>query len=109
MRFECFGRENKEVSRERSKKMISGSHKGGLYRTTSKSRQMQVSRGIEVSVEEVSRKCLSTAEISRRYQGTTHQNQEQKLDRSTRCREAIEDTDPILIYPLGIEVLARLR
>ena len=70
---------------------------------------MQVSRSIEVSVEEVSRKCLSIAEVSRRYQGTTHQNQEQKLDRSTKYRGAVEDTDPISIDPPGIEVLARLR
>ena len=42
------------------------------YRVASKSRQMQVSRGIEGSVEEVSRKCSSTTEVSRRYRGTTH-------------------------------------
>ena len=60
---------------------------------------MQVARGIQQSIEEV----------SRRYRGSTHQNQERKLNRSTRCREAIKHTDPILIDPPGIEVQARLR
>ena len=70
---------------------------------------MQVSRGIEISVEEVSRKWSSTAKVSRRCQGTIQQNQEQKLDRSTRCREAIEDAKPFLIDPPGIEKLSGLR
>ena len=46
---------------------------GGLYSATSKSWQMQVSRGIEVSVEEVLRKSSLTAEVSRMYRGTTQQ------------------------------------
>ena len=41
--------------------------------------------------------------------GTTQQNQEQKLDQSIRCREAIEDAEPFLIDPLGIENLSGLR
>ena len=41
--------------------------------------------------------------------GTTQQNQEQKLDQSIRCREAIEDAEPFLIDPLGIEQLSGLR
>ena len=57
----------------------------------------------EVS-SDLSRKYSSTAEVSRRYRGSTHQNQEQKFDRSTRYWEAIEHTDPISIDPSGIEV-----
>ena len=57
----------------------------------------------------VSRKRSSTAKVSRRCQGTTQQNQEQKLDRSTRCREAIEDAEPFSIDPPGIEQLSGLR
>ena len=35
--------------------------------------------------------------------------QEQKLDRSTKCQEAIEDADPFSIDPPGIEKLLGLR
>ena len=80
---------------------------GGLYRARSKSRQMQVSRGIEVFVEEVLRKSSSTAKVSRRYRGTTQQKPRIEarsihqvsrsyrgyrpiLDRSTRYRGASE-------------------
>ena len=55
------------------------------------------------------RKCRENARRQLRCRGTTHQNQEQKLDRSTRCQEVIEDTDPISIDPPGIEVQVRLR
>ena len=68
-------------------------HTWGLYRKASKSRQIKVLRGVEVSVEEVPRKWSSTAEVSRRYREITHQHQEQKLDRSTRYRGTVEDTD----------------
>ena len=84
-------------------------HTGSLNSASSKSRQMQVSKGIETPVEEGVEKWLSTAEVSRRYRGTTHQNQEQKLDWSTRCREAIEDAEPFSIDPPGIEKLSGLR
>ena len=70
---------------------------------------MQVLRGIETPIEEGVNKWLSTAEVSRRCRGTTQQNQEQKLDQSTRCREAIEDADPFSIDPPGIEKLSGLR
>ena len=58
---------------------------------------------------EVSRKWLSTAEVSSKYRGATYQIQEQKLDRSTRCREATEDAGAFSIDPPGIEELSRLR
>ena len=70
---------------------------------------MKVSIGIEGSVEDVLRKYTSTVEVSKRYQGLAHQFLEQKLDRSTRHREAIEHTDPNSIDPPGIEVQARLQ
>ena len=50
-----------------------------------------------------------TAEVSRRCRGTTQPNQEQKLDQSTRCRKAIEDAEPFLINPPGIEKLSGLQ
>ena len=53
----------------------------------------------------LSRKVLRNGRQQLRYQGTTHQNQEQKLVRFTRCREAIEDADPFSIDPPGIEKL----
>ena len=102
VRWECFWERNREVSKYRRKWF--SDHAYALYREASKSRQMQVSRGIEGSNEEVSRKYSSTAEVSIRYRGSTHQNQEQKLNRSTRCREAIEHTDPISIDPPGVAV-----
>ena len=69
---------------------------------------MQISRGIEGSVKEVSRKCLSTAEVLSKYQATKNQIQEQKLDRSTRCREAIEEAGAFSIDQLGIDELLGL-
>ena len=69
---------------------------------------MQVSRGIETPIEEGVEKWSSTIEVSRRYRETTHQNQEQKLNRSTRCQEAIDDADPFSIDPPGIEKLSGL-
>ena len=70
---------------------------------------MQVSKGIKTPIEEGVKKWSLTAEVSRRYRGITHQNQEQKLDRSTRCQEAIEDADPFLIDPPGIKKLSGMR
>ena len=55
------------------------------------------------------RRCRENGHRQLRYRGTTQQNQEQKLDRSTRCREAIEDAEPLSIDPLGIEQLSGLR
>ena len=69
-------------------------------------RYREVSRYLS---RKVSRKWSSTAEVSRRCQGTTQQNQELKLDQSTRCREAIEDAEPFSIDPPGIEKLSGLQ
>ena len=54
-------------------------------------------------LRQVLRKCLSTAKVSRKYRATRNQIQEQKLDRSTRCREAIEEAGAFSIDPPGIE------
>ena len=70
---------------------------------------MQVSKGIKTPIEEGVEKWSLTAEVSRRYRGITHQNQEQKLDRSTRCWEAIEKAGAFSIYPPGIEKLSRME
>ena len=43
-----------------------------------------------------------------RCRGTIHQMQEQKLNLSTSCREAIKEARAFSIYPLGIEKLSRL-
>ena len=69
-------------------------------------RYQEVSRYLS---RKVLRKRSSIVEVSRRCRGTTQQNQEQKLDRSTRCQEAIEDAEPFSIDPPGIEQLSRLR
>ena len=63
-------------------------------------RYREVSRYLS---REVSRKWLLTTEVLRRCWGTTQQNQEQKLNRSTRCRETIEDAQPFSIDPPVIE------
>ena len=68
-----------------------------------------MSRGNETPIEEGVEKWSSTVEVSRRYRGTTHQNQEQKLNRSAQCLEAIEDADPFSIDPPGIEKLSGMR
>ena len=57
----------------------------------------------------MSRKCLSIAEVSSKYRATRNQIQEQKLDRSTRCREVIEEVGAFSIDPPGIEELLGLR
>ena len=67
-----FGRETKKY-RERDQRKWDLVHVRPLYRKASKSRQMQVLTGIEVSVEEVSRKYSSIVEVSRWYWGSTHQ------------------------------------
>ena len=58
---------------------------------------------------EVSRKWSSTAEVSSKYRATKNQFQEQKLDRSTRCRGAIEEAGAFSIDPPGIEKVSRLH
>ena len=57
---------------------------------------------------EESRKWSSTIEVSRKYRVKKNQFQEQKLDRSTRCRGAIEEAEAFSIDPPGIEELSRL-
>ena len=57
---------------------------------------------------EVSRKWSSIAEVSSKYRATKNQFQEQKLNRYTRCRGAIEETGAFSIDPLGIEEVSRL-
>ena len=65
---------------------------------------MQVSKGIKTTIEEGIREMV----VDRyRYRGTIHQMQEQKLDLSTSCREAIEEAGAFSIYPPGIEKLSR--
>ena len=58
---------------------------------------------------EVSRKWSSTAKVSSKYRATRNQFQEQKLDRSTRCRGAIKEVGAFLIDPPGIKEVSRLR
>ena len=71
-----------------------------------KSQQMKVSRGVETSVEEGVEKMV----VDRyRYQGTNHQIPDQNLDRSSRCREAIEEVEAFSIDPPGVEKLSGLR
>ena len=50
-----------------------------------------------------------TAEVSSKYGGSTHQIQEQKLDRSTRYQKAVEEAGAFSIDPPGIEELSGLR
>ena len=59
-----FGRENRNQSRERSRKW-QADHTRSLNRTLSKSRQMRCRGGVETSVEQVSRKATSTDHVSR--------------------------------------------
>ena len=104
-----FGRENREVLRERSNKMRFGLHRQ-LKQCISKSRQMKVSKGVETSVEEgIEKNGLRQIQVSRRCRGTNHQIHEQKLDRSTRCREAIEDAETFSIDPPIVKMLSRMQ
>ena len=52
---------------------------------------------------EVTRKWSLTVEVSSKYRATKNQFQEQKLNRSTRCRGAIKETGAFSIDPPGIE------
>ena len=51
VRWECLGEKKRELLRKRSKEMSCGSHEE-IILAHNKSRQMQVSRGIETAVEE---------------------------------------------------------
>ena len=48
-------------------------------------------------------RCRASVEVQK------HQTQEMRLDRSTRCREAIEGTGTFLIDPPGVEEVSKLR
>ena len=66
-----------------------------IYRPSVKLDRCRYQEVLTKLSREVSRKRSSIAEVSSRYQGTTHQIQEQKLNRSTRCRETIEEAGAI--------------
>ena len=61
----------------------------------------------------MSRKLLrnwsSTVKVMSKYRATKNQIQKQKLDRSTKCREAIEEAGAFSIDPPGIEEVSGLR
>ena len=66
---------------------------------------MKVSRGVEQGVEDLAidrYRCRASVEVQK------HQTQEIRLDRSTRCREAIEGTGSFSIDPPGVEEVLRL-
>ena len=80
----------KELSRERSKKMIGRSHKE-IIQALSKARQMQVSRGIETAIE----KGIEEMVVNRyRYQGGVK-------EQSIKCKNRSS------IYPPAVEKLSR--
>ena len=71
---------------------------------------MKVLRGVEQGVEpgiedmEIDRyRCRASVEVQK------HQTQEIRLDRSIKCREAIEGTGTFSIDPPGVEEVSRLR
>ena len=82
---------------------------GSIYRPFSNARQMRYREVSRKLSSQVSRKCLSTVEVSRKYRARRNQIQEQKLDRSTKCREAIEEAEAFSIDPPGIKELLGLR
>ena len=71
---------------------------------------MKVLRGVKQGVEPgvkdlaVNRyRCRASVKVQK------HQTQEMRLDRSTRCREAIKGTGTFSIDPPGVEEMSRLR
>ena len=67
-------------------------------------RSRGVEKGVELGVEDLAvnrYSCRASVEVQK------HQTQEMRLDRSTRCREAIEGTETFLIDPLGVEIAIR--
>ena len=67
---------------------------------------MKVSRGVEPNVEDLAvdrYRCRESVEVQK------HQTQEMRLDRSTRCRDAIEGTGTFSIDPPDVEEVSRLR
>ena len=66
---------------------------------------MKVSRGVELGVEDLAvdrYRCRENVKVQK------HQTQEMRLDRSTRCQEAIEGTETFSIDPPGVEEVSRL-
>ena len=66
---------------------------------------MKVSRGVEQGVEDLAidrYRCRASVKVQK------HQTQEIRLDRSTKCREAIEGTGSFSIDPPGVEEVLRL-
>ena len=57
----------------------------------------------------MSRNWSLTVEVSSKYRVIKNMIQEQKLDRSTRCRGAIEEVGAFSIDPPGIEEVSRLH
>ena len=105
---ECLGDEQVQTNRERLKKWETN-REGGLNRTFSNAWQLRYREVSRKLLREVLRKWSSTAEVSSKYRATRNQFQEQKLDRSTRCRGVIEEAGAFSINPLGIEEVSRLR
>ena len=106
-----LGGEETKLSRERLREMKTRSHRTYILRF-SKSRQIEVSRGIETSIEKgVESLKHRQMQLSRRCRGTKQQTQEKKLDWSTSCREAIEDPGTFSIDPPscreGVEIMIR--
>ena len=61
---------------------------------------MKVLRGVEPGIEDMAidkYKCRASVEVQK------HQTQEIRLDRSIKCREAIEGTRTFSIDPPGVE------
>ena len=85
MRESDLGGEETKLSRERSREMKTRSHRTYILRF-GKSRQIEVSRGVETSVEKgVESLKRRQMQLPRRCQGTKQQTQKKKLDRPTSC------------------------
>ena len=98
-----FGRENREQSREISSEMRFRSHEEAYIELSVKLDRWGIERCRGSCRGSCWEKYLSTTEVSSKYQATTHQIQVQKLDRSTRCRKAIEEAGAFSIDPPGVE------
>ena len=64
-----------------------------------------VEQGVEPGIEDMAidrYRCRASVEVQK------HQTQEIRLDRSIKCREAIEGTGTFSIDPLGVEEVSRL-
>ena len=65
-----------------------------------------VEQGVEPGIEDMAidrYKCRASVEVQK------HQTQEMRLDRSIKCREAIEGIRTFSIDPPGVEEVSRLR